>query len=115
MRDASKPSLVIRNAAPTDPPFRCPAANCKVDLTTRRRIGVGPTRCQTETVTLAAALFAVAALAAPEPAPLVCIDPGHDSTPDLSTERIGPGSSTYKIKDGGGAAGESVVVLQIGF
>jgi N-acetylmuramoyl-L-alanine amidase len=47
--------------------------------------------------------------------PLVCIDPGHDSTPDLSTERIGPGSDVYKIKDGGGAPGEAKVVLQIGF
>ena len=49
------------------------------------------------------------------PPPLVCIDPGHDATPDLSTERIGPGSDVYKIKDGGGAAGEAKVVLQIGF
>ena len=65
-----------------------------------------------------AALFAAASLAFPEAAtaaPLVCIDPGHDSTPDLSLERIGPGSSTYKIKDGGGAPGEAKVVLQIGF
>ena len=58
----------------------------------------------------------LAALAAPPPqAPLICIDPGHDNTPDLSTERIGPGSNVYKIKDGGGAPGEHVVVLQIGF
>jgi N-acetylmuramoyl-L-alanine amidase len=48
-------------------------------------------------------------------APLICIDPGHEATPDLSLERIGPGSSTYKIKDGGGAPGEAVVALQIGF
>ena len=52
---------------------------------------------------------------APPPPPLVCIDPGHDATPDLSTERIGPGSDVYKIKDGGGAPGEAKVVLQIGF
>jgi N-acetylmuramoyl-L-alanine amidase len=51
--------------------------------------------------------------AAPAPAPLVCIDPGHARTPNLSTEPIGPGSSIRKIKDGGGAAGEAVVVLQI--
>lgn len=66
----------------------------------------------------AAALFAAAALALPSPAaaaPLICIDPGHDATPDLSLERIGPGSTTYKIKDGGGAPGEATVVLQIGF
>jgi N-acetylmuramoyl-L-alanine amidase len=67
-----------------------------------------------------AALFAPALLALPPPSaapvpPLVCIDPGHDATPDLSTERIGPGSNVYKIKDGGGAAGEAKVVLQIGF
>jgi N-acetylmuramoyl-L-alanine amidase len=69
-------------------------------------------------VKLAAALFAAAALVLPSPAaatPLICIDPGHDATPDLSLERIGPGSTTYKIKDGGGAPGEARVVLQIGF
>ena len=51
--------------------------------------------------------------AVPAPAPLVCIDPGHARTPNLSTEPIGPGSSIRKIKDGGGTAGEAVVVLQI--
>jgi N-acetylmuramoyl-L-alanine amidase len=65
-----------------------------------------------------AALFVIASLTpqiqAP-PAPLICIDPGHDSTPDLSLERIGPGSTVYKIKDGGGAPGEARVVLRIGF
>jgi N-acetylmuramoyl-L-alanine amidase len=69
-------------------------------------------------VKFAAVLFAAAALALPSPAaaaPLICIDPGHDATPDLSRERIGPGSTTYKIKDGGGAPGEATVVLQIGF
>jgi N-acetylmuramoyl-L-alanine amidase len=69
-------------------------------------------------VKFAAALFAAAALASPSPAaatPLICIDPGHDATPDLSLERIGPGSTIYKIKDGGGAPGEATVVLQIGF
>jgi N-acetylmuramoyl-L-alanine amidase len=69
-------------------------------------------------VRFAAALFAASALALPSPAaaaPLICIDPGHDATPDLSLERIGPGSTTYKIKDGGGAPGEATVVLQIGF
>jgi N-acetylmuramoyl-L-alanine amidase len=65
-----------------------------------------------------AGLFSAAAVfLSPTPAstpPLICIDPGHASTPNLSTEPIGPGSSTYKIKDGGGAAGEATVVLQIG-
>ena len=63
-----------------------------------------------------AALVASAALAFPAPEttpPLICLDPGHDATPDLSTERIGPGSDVYKIKDGGGAPGEATVVLQI--
>ena len=67
---------------------------------------------------LAALILAVGALTSPSPtsvAPLICIDPGHDATPDLSLERIGPHSSTYKIKDGGGARGEATVVLQIGF
>ena len=71
-------------------------------------------------VQLGANLLASVLLVLPPPgsAPLprlVCIDPGHDATPDLSTERIGPGSDVYKIKDGGGAPGEATVVLQIGF
>jgi N-acetylmuramoyl-L-alanine amidase len=69
-------------------------------------------------MTFAALVFTLGALTSPSPtyvAPLICIDPGHDATPDLSVERIGPGSSTYKIKDGGGAPGEATVVLQIGF
>jgi len=59
-------------------------------------------------------LFAVPAvpLAPPLP-PLVCLDPGHERRPDLSTEPIGPGSPVRKIKDGGGAPGEAQVVLQI--
>ena len=59
-------------------------------------------------------LFVVAALVAPGgKAPVVCLDPGHAATPNLSTERIGPGSSVRKIKDGGGAPGEAAVVLDI--
>lgn len=46
-------------------------------------------------------------------APLVCLDPGHSIPPNPGTEPIGPGSSIRKIKDGGGAAGEAKVVLQI--
>jgi N-acetylmuramoyl-L-alanine amidase len=68
-------------------------------------------------VKFVAALFAASALVAPAPAaatPLICIDPGHDATPDFSTEPIGPGSTVYKIKDGGGAPGEAKVVLAIG-
>jgi N-acetylmuramoyl-L-alanine amidase len=36
---------------------------------------------------------------------VVVIDPGHDEQANLETEPIGPGSSTRKIKDGGGATG----------
>ena len=38
-------------------------------------------------------------------APVVVIDPGHDRRANLTTEPIGPGSSTRKIKDGGGTHG----------
>jgi N-acetylmuramoyl-L-alanine amidase len=38
-------------------------------------------------------------------ATVVVIDPGHDLRPNLGTEPIGPGSSTRKIKDGGGTLG----------
>ena len=37
--------------------------------------------------------------------PVVVIDPGHDARSNSGTEPIGPGSSTRKIKDGGGASG----------
>ena len=37
--------------------------------------------------------------------PVVVIDPGHDARANLATEPIGPGSSTRKIKDGGGTHG----------
>jgi N-acetylmuramoyl-L-alanine amidase len=50
------------------------------------------------------------------PPPLVCLDPGH-GTPaaiGLQTEPIGPGSTTRKIKDGGGASGEAAVALAVG-
>jgi N-acetylmuramoyl-L-alanine amidase len=61
------------------------------------------------------AILALLATSSPATAaPVICIDPGHERTPDLSLERIGPGSSTYKIKDGGGAPGEATVVLRIG-
>ncbi|HJU48934.1 MAG TPA: N-acetylmuramoyl-L-alanine amidase [Gaiellaceae bacterium] len=39
------------------------------------------------------------------PAPVVVVDPGHDLRANLSTEPIGPGSTTRKIKDGGGTRG----------
>jgi len=48
-------------------------------------------------------------------APLVCLDPGHGTPPAIGrqAEPIGPGSSVLKIKDGGGAPGESAVALAI--
>ena len=36
---------------------------------------------------------------------MVVIDPGHDLRANSATEPIGPGSSTRKIKDGGGTSG----------
>jgi N-acetylmuramoyl-L-alanine amidase len=59
--------------------------------------------------------------AAPAPATVtIVIDPGHDRYANLRTEPIGPGSSIYKIKDGGGTSGvatgqrEASVNLRIG-
>jgi N-acetylmuramoyl-L-alanine amidase len=37
--------------------------------------------------------------------PIVVVDPGHDLYGNSALEPIGPGSSTRKIKDGGGARG----------
>ena len=37
--------------------------------------------------------------------PVIVIDPGHDLRANPATEPIGPGSSTHKIKDGGGTHG----------
>ena len=52
------------------------------------------------------ASFVVAAGAARAgTAPVVVIDPGHDARANLATEPIGPGSTTRKIKDGGGTHG----------
>jgi N-acetylmuramoyl-L-alanine amidase len=49
------------------------------------------------------------------PPPLVCLDPGHGTVPAIGrqTEPIGPGSTTQKIKDGGGTTGEAPVALAI--
>ena len=48
-------------------------------------------------------------------ATLICLDPGHGTLPAVGRERepIGPGSRVTKIKDGGGAPGETEVVLAI--
>ncbi len=69
-------------------------------------------------VVLAATAFLVAAtpaavIAAPHgghcvestQCPVVVVDPGHDLRANLTTEPIGPGSTTRKIKDGGGTSG----------
>ena len=50
-----------------------------------------------------AALLAVALTTAPPPT--VCLDPGHGGLANPATEPIGPGSSTRKVMDGGGATG----------
>jgi N-acetylmuramoyl-L-alanine amidase len=42
---------------------------------------------------------------AAKPPPVVVIDPGHDLRANSETEPIGPGSTTLKIKDGGGTSG----------
>ena len=56
---------------------------------------------------LLAALTALAFAAGGETArtPVVVIDPGHDLRGNSDTEPVGPGSSTQKIKDGGGTSG----------
>ena len=48
-------------------------------------------------------------------AALICLDPGHGTPPAIGRQRepIGPGSPIMKIKDGGGAQGESEAVLAI--
>lgn len=51
------------------------------------------------------ALFAVLPAGASEQRLVVVIDPGHDLRANTQTEPIGPGSSTRKIKDGGGTRG----------
>jgi len=61
-------------------------------------------------VILAAALV-VAGAARAAGGPVVVIDPGHDARANPAPEPIGPGSTTRKIKDGGGTHG---VVTGIG-
>jgi N-acetylmuramoyl-L-alanine amidase len=48
-------------------------------------------------------------------ATLICLDPGHGTPPAIGRQRepIGPGSRVTKLKDGGGAPGETEVVLAI--
>ena len=54
----------------------------------------------------ALALLVGASLGASSPGrPVVVLDPGHDLRANTETEPIGPGSSTRKIKDGGGTHG----------
>ena len=54
---------------------------------------------------LVVAAWLPAAQAAPAAAPVIVVDPGHDLRANSDTEPIGPGSSTLKIKDGGGTRG----------
>ena len=57
----------------------------------------------------------IAGAAGAATAALICLDPGHGTPPAIGrqTEPIGPGSSTMKIKDGGGAPGEAAIALAI--
>ncbi|MEX0817882.1 MAG: N-acetylmuramoyl-L-alanine amidase [Gaiellales bacterium] len=71
------------------------------------------TRSAGRTALIAFALLALGLSPAAAAAQLVCLDPGHARTPNLTTEPIGPGSTVRKIKDGGGAPGEARVVLRI--
>lgn len=50
-------------------------------------------------------------------AALVCIDPGHGTLPWVGAQRepVGPGSTTLKVKDPGGAPGEAPIVLDIAY
>jgi N-acetylmuramoyl-L-alanine amidase len=50
-------------------------------------------------------LMGVASPTRAQPSPIVVLDPGHDLRGNPETEPIGPGSSTHKIKDGGGTHG----------
>ena len=54
---------------------------------------------------LLAATLAVVPTALGQQRSTVVIDPGHDLRANSATEPIGPGSSTRKIKDGGGTHG----------
>ncbi len=56
-------------------------------------------------VTALVALVLLVPAAQAAQAPVVVIDPGHDLRGNADTEPIGPGSSTRKIKDGGGTHG----------
>lgn len=56
-------------------------------------------------VALLVASFAVGRVSGASVPPVVVLDPGHDLRANLRTEPIGPGSSTRKIKDGGGTHG----------
>ena len=53
---------------------------------------------------ISVSLLAVPAALGRQP-PVVVLDPGHDLRANSATEPIGPGSSTRKIKDGGGTHG----------
>ena len=55
-------------------------------------------------VALGAILFSLPAANA-APAPVVVVDAGHDLHGNPDTEPIGPGSTTRKVKDGGGTRG----------
>src|SRR5215218_1865375 len=126
MSEASRPSRVVKSAAPNPVLLVGELARaCKGCLTrTGGSIGGRSRACQASAggahpkmlLVRLLLLIAIASLGfgpAADAAPLVCLDPGHSIPPNSGTEPIGPGSSIRKIKDGGGAAGEAKVVLQI--
>ena len=59
----------------------------------------------TRALLLLAAALVVTGAARAAGGRVVVIDPGHDARANLATEPIGPGSTTRKIKDGGGTHG----------
>jgi N-acetylmuramoyl-L-alanine amidase len=81
-------------------------------------------RAELRVARLAAGALVAALLVVPASAgqrqPVVVVDPGHDLRANADTEPIGPGSSTQKIKDGGGTHGvvsgvrEAELNLQVG-
>jgi N-acetylmuramoyl-L-alanine amidase len=69
-----------------------------------RAVGVGfTTSVRTAGLLCVAVVLALPAQAARPP--VVVLDPGHDLRANSATEPIGPGSTTRKIKDGGGTRG----------
>ena len=63
------------------------------------------TRLATLVACVVAVVLTAVAGAGAAARPVVVVDPGHDRLSNAETEPIGPGSTTRKIKDGGGTGG----------